>query len=79
MPKLRPKALANQIRGMAQDLHGQARDSAAQIADEDGVRARQTASSFENALRNTIESQPYTAVFIALGIGWLLGRTHHPL
>ena len=77
--KTQAEALANQIRGMAQDLHGQARDSAAQIADEDGVRARQTASSFENALRNTIESQPYTAVFIALGIGWLLGRTHHPL
>jgi ElaB/YqjD/DUF883 family membrane-anchored ribosome-binding protein len=71
--------MANQVRGSAQDLYGQARDSASQIADEAGVRARQAASSFEKALRNTIETQPYTAVLIALGIGWLLGRTHHPL
>jgi ElaB/YqjD/DUF883 family membrane-anchored ribosome-binding protein len=25
-----------------------------------------------------IENQPYTAVGIALAVGWLLGRTHHP-
>ena len=73
------EGVVNQVRGSAQDVYGQARDNASQIADEAGVRARQTASSFENALRNTIESQPYTAVFIALGIGWLLGRTHRPL
>jgi ElaB/YqjD/DUF883 family membrane-anchored ribosome-binding protein len=30
-------------------------------------------------LRDTIETQPYTAVFVALGIGWLLGRMHRPL
>jgi ElaB/YqjD/DUF883 family membrane-anchored ribosome-binding protein len=29
-------------------------------------------------LRNTIETQPYTAVAIALGLGWLFGRTHRP-
>ena len=77
--KTQAEGVVNQVRGSAQDLYGQARDSASQIADEAGVRARQAASSFENALRNTIESQPYTAVFIALGIGWLLGRTHRPL
>ena len=77
--KTQAEGVVNQVRGSAQDLYGQARDSASQIADEAGARARQTASSFENELRNTIESQPYTAVFIALGIGWLLGRTHHPL
>jgi ElaB/YqjD/DUF883 family membrane-anchored ribosome-binding protein len=26
-----------------------------------------------------IQEQPYTATSIALGIGWLLGRTHRPL
>ena len=26
-----------------------------------------------------IKEQPYTATLIALGIGWLLGRTHRPL
>ena len=41
--------------------------------------ARKTAGSFERALKNTIETQPYTAVAIALGIGWLLGRMHRPL
>jgi hypothetical protein len=30
-------------------------------------------------LRNTIETQPYTAVVVALALGWLLGRTHRPL
>ena len=38
--------------------------------------ARDTASSFEKMLRNTIETQPYTSAFVALGIGWLLGRVH---
>jgi hypothetical protein len=36
--------------------------------------ARNTTSSLEDALRNTSENQPYTAVIIALGLGWLLGR-----
>ena len=52
----------------SQDLHGQAVDSASR-----------TAGSFERALRNTIEKQPYTAVAIALGLAWLFGRTHRPL
>jgi len=30
-------------------------------------------------VRNTIENQPYTAVAIAVGLGWLLGRMHRPL
>ena len=34
---------------------------------------------FEKALRNTIETQTYTAVVIALGLGWLFGRMHRPL
>lgn len=40
--------------------------------------ARKTARSIERALRNTIETQPYTAVVIALGLGWLFGRMHRP-
>ena len=39
----------------------------------------QNRCSFERALKNTVETQPYTAVAIALGIGWLLGRMHRPL
>ena len=62
------EGLANQAVGAAQDLYGQAADT-----------ARETASSFEKALRRTIETQPYTSVLVALGIGWLLGRLHRPL
>ena len=40
--------------------------------------ARNTASPLGDVVRNTIENQPYTAVIIALGLGWLLGRTHRP-
>ena len=53
-------------------------NAASQIADAATNAARKTASSFERALRDTIENQPYTAVPIALGLGWLLGRTHRP-
>jgi ElaB/YqjD/DUF883 family membrane-anchored ribosome-binding protein len=63
----------------AQDLYDHAVDSASQVADAATNAARRTAGSFEKALRNTIENQPYTAVVIALGLGWLFGRMHRPL
>ena len=62
------EGLANQAAGTAQDLYGQAAD----IASE-------TAGTFEKSLRHTIETQPYLSTFVALGIGWLLGRMHRPL
>jgi uncharacterized protein YjbJ (UPF0337 family) len=62
------EGLANQAAGAAQDLYGQAAET-----------ARETASSFEKALRQTIETQPYTSALVAVGIGWLLGRLHRPL
>ncbi len=71
--------VANDVTEAAQDLYDQARDSASQVADSTANAARKTVGSFEDALRNTIESQPYTAVAIALGIGWLFGRMHRPL
>jgi uncharacterized protein YjbJ (UPF0337 family) len=58
----------DQAAGAAQDLYGQTSDA-----------ARETAVTFDKWLRNTIETQPYTAAFVALGIGWLLGRMHRPL
>jgi uncharacterized protein YjbJ (UPF0337 family) len=73
--KLEAEGAVNQLKGAAQDLYGQARDGAMDMADT----ARQAGSSFEGLLRNTIEQQPYTAVAIALGIGWLLGRMHRPM
>jgi ElaB/YqjD/DUF883 family membrane-anchored ribosome-binding protein len=71
--------LADQASSAAQDLYEDARDKAADLADSANDAARQTAGSFERALRNTIENQPYTAVAIALGLGWLFGRMHRPL
>ena len=65
----------NQAAGAAQDLYGQARDSAAGAAGA----ARDTAATLEQWLRRTIETQPYTTAIIAVGIGWLLGRMHRPL
>jgi uncharacterized protein involved in exopolysaccharide biosynthesis len=62
------KKQAGEVSDAAQDLHGQAVDSASR-----------TAGSFERALRNTIEKQPFTAVAIALGLAWLFGRMHRPL
>jgi uncharacterized protein YjbJ (UPF0337 family) len=62
------EVLAHQAAGAAQDLYGQATDA-----------TRETASSFEKALRHTIETQPDTSVFIVLGVEWLLGRMHRPL
>jgi ElaB/YqjD/DUF883 family membrane-anchored ribosome-binding protein len=71
--------IAGDAADAAQDIYGQARDSASELADATGKAARQTAGSFERALRNTIETQPYTAVVVALGLGWLFGRMHRPL
>jgi hypothetical protein len=71
--------VANEVSGAAQDLYGQAVDSASQVSDAATTAARKTAGSFETAVRNTIEHQPYTAVMIALGLGWLFGRMHRPL
>jgi uncharacterized protein YjbJ (UPF0337 family) len=58
----------DQAAGTAQDLYGQTAEV-----------ARDTAVTFEKWLRQTIETKPYVAVAVALGIGWLIGRTHRPL
>lgn len=62
------EGLANQAAGAAQDLYGQAADT-----------ARDTAVTFDKWLRKQIETQPYTTALAAVGIGWLLGRLHRPL
>jgi uncharacterized protein YjbJ (UPF0337 family) len=76
--KTQAEGIVNQVSGATQDLNGIARDGAADVANATSTAARDTASSFEKALRNTIENQPYTAVAIALGLGWLFGRMHRP-
>jgi ElaB/YqjD/DUF883 family membrane-anchored ribosome-binding protein len=71
--------VAGEISDAAKDLYDHASDSASQVADATSRAARKTGASFEKALRDTIENQPYTAVAIAIGLGWLLGRMHRPL
>jgi uncharacterized protein YjbJ (UPF0337 family) len=73
--KSQVQGVMDQAQGTAEKFYGQAKDAASDAAD--GVR--KTASSFEDMVRHTIENKPYTAVAIALGIGWLFGRTHRPL
>ena len=68
--------VADAFTDAARNVYGQARESAADVVDAANTAARKTTGSIEKALRNTIEIQPYTAVAIAIGIGWLLGRMH---
>jgi uncharacterized protein YjbJ (UPF0337 family) len=62
--KAQAKSQAKEAEGAVEDLYGQAKDAAGGIAD---------------VVAKTIEERPYTAVAIALGLGWLLGRMHRPL
>jgi ElaB/YqjD/DUF883 family membrane-anchored ribosome-binding protein len=71
--------VADEVSDAAQDLYSQAVDSASRVADATTKAAGKTTGSFEVALRNTIENQPYTAVFVALALGWLIGRMHRPV
>jgi ElaB/YqjD/DUF883 family membrane-anchored ribosome-binding protein len=71
--------VADSVTDAAQDVYGQARESAADVADTATDAARQTVGTLERAVRDTIEQQPYMAVAIALGIGWLFGRMHRPI
>jgi ElaB/YqjD/DUF883 family membrane-anchored ribosome-binding protein len=70
--------LAGEASDAARDVYEHARERASDLADSANEAAQQAAGSLERALRNTIETQPYTAVAIALGLGWLLGRSHRP-
>jgi ElaB/YqjD/DUF883 family membrane-anchored ribosome-binding protein len=35
-------------------------------------------ASVDDTIRNYIETNPYTTAVIALGVGWLIGRSHRP-
>jgi ElaB/YqjD/DUF883 family membrane-anchored ribosome-binding protein len=57
-----------------QDLYGQAVDAA-----EDSIDAvRQMPGCLDDTVRRYIETRPYTTALIALGVGWLIGRSHRP-
>ena len=72
--KTRVQGQARQVEGSVQDLYGQAIDSA-----EDAIDAvRKIPASVDDTIRHYIESNPYTTAAIALGLGWLIGRSHRP-
>jgi uncharacterized protein YjbJ (UPF0337 family) len=72
--KTRVQGQMRQAEGSIQELCGQAVDSA-----EDAINTvRQMPASVDNTIRRYIESNPYTTAAIALGLGWLIGRSHRP-
>jgi ElaB/YqjD/DUF883 family membrane-anchored ribosome-binding protein len=71
--------VAGVVSEAARDVYGQACESGARVVDAAGNAAQRTMGSLEKAIRHTIEHQPYTAIAIAFGLGWLFGRLHRPL
>ena len=67
--KTRVEGELNQAAGRAQDLYGQAKDAAADAVDA----LEDSAETIEDAVRDFVETRPYTTAAIALGIGWLIG------
>ncbi len=71
--KTRVEGEADQAAGRVQNLYGQARDAAA-----DAVEViEESAETIEDAVRDFVESRPYTTAAIALGIGLLIGTMGH--
>jgi uncharacterized protein YjbJ (UPF0337 family) len=64
------QGMARQAEGALQDLSGQARDTARQAA----RTVRAGASEADVYVRRTIETRPFMATAIALGIGFVIGR-----
>ena len=73
--KTRVQGQMKQAEGSIQELYGQAVDSA-----EDAIDAvRQMPGSVDDTISgHYIETNPYTTAAIALGLGWLIGRSHRP-
>ena len=72
--KTQAEGRLKQAEGSIQDLYGQAIDSAGDTIE----LAKMTATSAEDTIRDFIENRPYTTAAIALGLGWLIGRSHRP-
>jgi uncharacterized protein YjbJ (UPF0337 family) len=72
--KSRVEGVVNQAAGAAQDLYGQAKDTASDAAET----VRQSAVDAEDYIRHTIEKRPYTTAIVALCAGWFIGRMGRP-
>jgi uncharacterized protein YjbJ (UPF0337 family) len=72
--KTRIQGKMREAEGRIQELYGQAVNSAEDAVDT----ARQMPASLDHTIRRYVESNPYTTAAIALGLGWLVGRSHRP-
>jgi uncharacterized protein YjbJ (UPF0337 family) len=68
--KSQVEGVINQAAGAAQDLYGQAKETALDAAQA----VRHGAIDAEDYVRHAIEKRPYTTAFVALCVGWLIGR-----
>jgi uncharacterized protein YjbJ (UPF0337 family) len=64
-----------QAEGSVQDIYGQAKDT---TADAISAVREMVPDSVKDILEEFIENRPYTAVAVALAVGWFLGRSHRP-
>jgi uncharacterized protein YjbJ (UPF0337 family) len=72
--KIQAEGIVNQAAGAAQELYGQAKDSAS-----DAIQSvRQGAMGAEDFIRHAIEKRPYTTALVALCAGWLIGHRGRP-
>jgi uncharacterized protein YjbJ (UPF0337 family) len=72
--KTQIEGVVNQAAGAAQELYGQAKESASDAAQA----VRKGAVDVEDYVRHTIEQRPYTTALVALCAGWFIGRMGRP-
>jgi uncharacterized protein YjbJ (UPF0337 family) len=68
--KLEARGNVNQAAGDLEDLYGQAKDAATDVAQS----VQQGAKVADDLFRRVIEERPYTTAVAALAIGWVIGR-----
>jgi uncharacterized protein YjbJ (UPF0337 family) len=68
--KLQVKGSVNQAAEDMEELYGQAKDAAADVAQS----VQQGAKAADDRFRRFIEERPYTTAVAALALGWVIGR-----
>jgi uncharacterized protein YjbJ (UPF0337 family) len=68
--KLQTQGTVNQAAGDIEDLYGQAKDAASDVAQS----VQQGAKVADDLFRRVIEERPYTTAVAALALGWVIGR-----
>jgi hypothetical protein len=68
------KTSAEQAAGQLSDVAGELYDHAKSAAQETADVVKRHAAPMDDIFRKTIEESPYTAVFLALAFGWLVGH-----